>query len=248
MIRIEGPVAVSGDWHSDQDYGAEIVKHFSDRTKAFIHVGDFGYFDPDDMVRVSMALQKVGAKMYWIDGNHENHARINSLERDSEGLAEIHPNLYHVRRGAFIEVDGHTWLLNGGASSVDRLWRKSGIDWWPEELVQWGQIREVPDTKVSVLVTHETPYITEVLLEIKDSPDNPWPLQDLEIAESQVALLENLVLANRPEHVYHGHWHVRYDEVVDYRDFVVNFHGLDREGSAYKNNTVLVSGSGDIVG
>lgn len=239
---------MSGDWHGDQEFGVEIVKHFSDKTKAFIHVGDFGYFDPDDMVRVSMALQKVGAKMYWIDGNHENHARINSLERDSEGLAEVHPNMYHVRRGTFIEVDGHTWLLNGGASSVDRKWRTEGFDWWPEERVDLDQIKSVPPTKVSVLVTHETPYRTKAINHLENRPGNYWPEVDVIISEEQTKILSELINSNRPEHVFHGHWHIRYDELVNHGNGIItHYHGLGMNRDLYQNNTVLVNGSGDIL-
>jgi hypothetical protein len=98
----------------------------------------------------------------FVDGNHENHARLATYpvkEWHGGKVHEIRPHVLHLMRGEIFEIEGKTFFAFGGASSHDIQdgildyedpdWRKKanaldrqgkcmyrvkGLSWWEEEL------------------------------------------------------------------------------------------------------------------
>ena len=98
----------------------------------------------------------------FVDGNHENHARLNDMPVSEWHGGKIHKvwdSVYHLMRGEIYEIEGKRFFTFGGASSHDisdgiidgsdpdwrrqairmemndkYMYRVKGISWWEEEL------------------------------------------------------------------------------------------------------------------
>lgn len=76
----------------------------------------------------------------FIDGNHENFARLNAVPEvefmgGKAGLVYSDKNgsIYHLKRGEIYTVEGRKILTVGGARSTDKAFRTPYKSWWPEE-------------------------------------------------------------------------------------------------------------------
>lgn len=58
----------------------------------------------------------------FVDGNHDNHPRINTypvISWHGGNVHEIRPNVFHLIRGEIYEIEGKTFFAFGGAASHD---------------------------------------------------------------------------------------------------------------------------------
>jgi DNA repair exonuclease SbcCD nuclease subunit len=85
-------------------------------------------------------LAKKNCTVCFIDGNHENFDRLNSLpevnfKEAKAGLAFSNDDgaIYHLKRGQIYEMCDHKILTIGGATSVDKAYRTEYRSWWPQE-------------------------------------------------------------------------------------------------------------------
>lgn len=167
---------VTGDCHGD--FGKFNMECFPEQKEAtandlMVICGDFGgVWARDETVKGKYGWKDENRKLDWlaekpyvtafVDGNHENHARLAEFpEKEWHGgkVHEIRPNVLHLMRGQVYDFDGATFLAFGGASSHDvghgildpetnpnwkqdakrlerdGIWdfRTKGYDWWPEE-------------------------------------------------------------------------------------------------------------------
>lgn len=105
----------------------------------------------------------------FVDGNHENHARLNDMPVSEWHGGKVHKvwdSVYHLMRGEVYDIDGYRFFTFGGAASHDisdgiidgskpdwkrqairmemddkYLYRVSGISWWEEELPSEAEMR-----------------------------------------------------------------------------------------------------------
>lgn len=108
--------------------------------------------------------------LLFVDGNHENHARLSQYpEKEWHGgcVHEIRPHVLHLMRGQVYEINGKTFFTFGGAQSHDisdgilepddpqlkekvkqlkrrHTWnyRIHNISWWSEELPSQKEMDE----------------------------------------------------------------------------------------------------------
>ena len=107
-----------------------------------IILGDFGLvFAPDGQSAEERWWLKWLDEKPWttlfVDGNHENFARLNALPEEEWRGGRVHrvsESVLHLMRGQIFEIDGRSFFTMGGAASHDRQFRKEGRSWWPEEL------------------------------------------------------------------------------------------------------------------
>lgn len=168
--------------------------------------GDFGFWPHTAhgvkfLEAVDALVEETGIKLFWTDGNHENHDELDRLRwvHGEECPIATSAGSWWVPRGCVVALDGVDFMSYGGGYSVDWKRRVKGKSWWPQELVDEGHVRGVPDVPVDVLVTHDTPF-GEGVLSYKDS-----------IPESldQRRILSELVDRVQPRLVFSGHHHVR---------------------------------------
>ncbi len=187
-------VIVTGDVHGN--FGALnilISKKKKHGLELIICCGDFGAW-PQGKNQTIEGIKSQGIKIIFCDGNHENHHFL--LNRKSD---EIAPNVFYMPRGSTYKLDdGRNILFMGGAHSIDKQWRTPGYDWFPEELITQKDMKNLPDEKVDIFITHTCP--TELLSDMikvdyrkKHDPSNHY--------------LSELWKTYKPGLWYFGHWH-----------------------------------------
>ena len=130
-------IGITGDTHRDLNF-SQIYKAKKQGITHLIVCGDFGYIWYGDWYEQKQLdyLNKIGIKVLFIDGNHENHVLLNSYsisEMYGGKVHKIRENIIHLIRGEVYEIDGHKFFAFGGANSIDIEYRKEGKSWWREE-------------------------------------------------------------------------------------------------------------------
>ena len=197
MSNVEGKIIVLGDVHGDHGRLNTFIN--KRRPKMILQCGDFGYWPnivPEQKNKNFLkqyAIPKVQeTKVYWADGNHENHWALRDIEDD-----EIWPNVFYMRRGSVLTLDdGRNVLFMGGATSIDKHMRKLGYDWFPEENIDYNDFNNLPDVNIDIVISHTCPLEFEIknigLIKMKDP--------------SRVALSE-ILERYKPSLWYFGHFH-----------------------------------------
>jgi len=72
----------------------------------------------------------------FIDGNHENHDRLQTLKTVAmfgSVVGQVTNSIFHLRRGHVYTINNNTFFCMGGAYSIDKLYRTPFLSWWPQE-------------------------------------------------------------------------------------------------------------------
>ena len=140
-----------------------------------IILGDFGLvFAPDGQSAEERWWLKWLDEKPWttlfIDGNHENFARLNALPEEEWRGGRVHrvsESVLHLMRAQIFEIDGRSFFTMGGAASHDRQFRKEGRSWWPEELpseeeLAWADAAlDGCGRRVDYVLTHCAPTLVQ---------------------------------------------------------------------------------------
>lgn len=253
-------VALAGDWHGNLAWAQKMIRlaHQAGAV-VIVQLGDFGYWRPDPstrkyLFRVERLLGELGMKLLWVDGNHEDHRRLAALPLAGDGTRPVSEHVLHLPRGYRFTVTDETggsyiWLAVGGAVSVDKQWRTPGKSWWPEEAITADDVAAaINGGPVDVLISHDAPSGVAV----PDTRVGDWPADVLQEAEDHRVPLRRIVDQVRPRELWHGHYHVNYDAVLqlasgDGPGQTCSVHGLDRDDSAAKLNLAFVGANGQRV-
>lgn len=194
-------IYVVGDLHGDWGRLNELINKKS--PKVILQCGDFGYWPKLEVSKpVLYGMQKSwklkGIKhgethVFWCDGNHEDHWYL----RDNPTLID-YGNVHYQRRGSITMLpDGRTVLFVGGAESIDKEYRKIGIDWFPEELISLDDLDRAMSylSKIDIIISHTCPLEFDVT-------GSDFKLND----PSRVAL-SRILEKYKPDLWYFGHWH-----------------------------------------
>lgn len=248
-------ILVAGDWHGNSTWAAQIIRHAGMRSvDTIIHVGDFGWWTPSlpthhFLETCQEAAAECGIRIYWARGNHEFHPGIDEWDDATEGepwFDKRYPNIIHLPNGFRWEWWGRTWLALGGAHSVDRLMRKEGFSWWPEEhFTDAHMVRAMTGGPVDVMITHDCPSGVN----IPGIPSDPstdkrgdWPMSELITSREQRDRLAEVVDVVQPKLLIHGHYHLRYTAKRTMPDgWVTAIHGLDCDGSSLSDHTLFLN-------
>ena len=197
-------IAIVGDIHGE--FGTLNSFINKKQPKMVLVCGDFGYWPKMDIPRLSSrgrikkpTVPKAGdTKVYWCDGNHEDHE---SLLLDTKTSTELWPNVWYMKRGSVLELDdGRNILFMGGAHSVDKASRRNRIDWFEEELISWADFRRLPDpddVRIDIVISHTCP------LEVPMEGSFNAGKQD----DPSRRVLSHILQVYRPNLWYFGHWH-----------------------------------------
>lgn len=140
-----------------------------------IILGDFGLvFAPDGQSAEERWWLKWLDEKPWttlfVDGNHENFARLNALPEEEWRGGRVHrvsESVLHLMRGQIFEIDGRSFFTMGGAASHDRQFRKEGRSWWPEELPSEEELARADAAldgcgrRVDYVLTHCAPKLVQ---------------------------------------------------------------------------------------
>ena len=192
-------VFITGDTHGHIDIGRFNSEHFpagKELTKDdyVIICGDFGLvFYQTETDKEKYWLDWLEDKPWttlFVDGNHENFARLNAYPVEEWHGGKVHkvrPSVIHLMRGQVFNINEYKWFTYGGAESADRQWRTPYKSWWPEETPSLEEYNEgvdnlrAVDFKVDYIITHAMPqsYLENFFYRAYTKPNRtPYQLQD----------------------------------------------------------------------
>jgi len=127
----------------------------------------------EDTLRHDKQVQDFWNKKSWttlfVDGNHENHAALDSYPVEEWHGGKVHKisdSIIHLMRGQVFNIDGTTFFAFGGAESTDKKYRAENVSWWAREMpseVEYDEALTNLDKcggKVDYILTHCAPEST----------------------------------------------------------------------------------------
>lgn len=186
---IHGEIDINRFSSSDFPEGKELTK-----DDYVIICGDFGlvWSDPptkEENYWLNWLNEKPWTTLF-VDGNHENHVRLDSYqvyEWHGGKVHKIKDSVYHLMRGQVYDIAGKKWFTYGGAESTDRIYRVPYKSWWPEETPSLDEYEEATCNlsevgfKIDYIISHAAPQ--SILEEFFYNPrtktnGTPYQLED----------------------------------------------------------------------
>jgi len=141
-------IFITGDIHGEMEVNSRFAtKRFPygktlTKEDFVIVAGDFGLIwsnDPENRTEKYhlKQLQERAWTTLFIDGNHENHTRLQDLpieEMWGGKVGVVREGIYYLRRGEIYTLYGKKIFCFGGALSWDKDGRTPYVSWWPEEI------------------------------------------------------------------------------------------------------------------
>lgn len=206
-------IYVTGDLHGDMNRLRMIEKTLAEGDYLIV-CGDFGfiYYDNEDEERTLDEIKSRGYTVCFIDGNHENFAKLNQYPREMWHGGRIHrirKNVVHLMRGQVYEIGGSTFYTMGGAYSIDRAIRVKDVSYWEEELPSNADYREsgqnlrAAGMQVDYVLTHTAPQSVIRELGMKCRTGYAPDAHDAELTGH----LEWIAIDVQYRQWFFGHWH-----------------------------------------
>ncbi|WP_372663642.1 metallophosphoesterase [Amycolatopsis kentuckyensis] len=243
-----GLVVMAGDWHRHMRWAVGIANRLPDLVpdempRVVVHAGDFGVSSGQSgqefLSALSRALREVDGYVFFADGNHDEHPLLRKFGVGTpEGEpVEITKRIWWLPRGLRWSWWGNSWLALGGAVSVDRVFRKVGVDWWPEEEISDADAAAAAHGGTAdVMVCHDRPACAPLAL---PPPPRSWRQGDLLRSDLHRQRLQAVVDHVKPRLLIHGHYHYEDDTVVRVPWGELRVTGLDCDGGRGANVRVL---------
>jgi hypothetical protein len=227
-------VVVAGDWHADAGWAKYVIERagelLPEGRRVILQLGDFGVGSDRFLHVVSRELKRTGAELWFVDGNHENHHQLAALQPGPDGRALLCPRVWWLPRGHRWEWHGLRWLALGGAVSLDRVHRREGKSWWPEESITQEQVdKAIAGGPADVMVTHDCPM---GLLPPLPVPPAWWAAEDWDRCYTNQGLVRQVMDEVRPSYLMHGHLHVSARRTVSLRWGPVELSGFNCNGES----------------
>lgn len=173
-------VYICGDTHIPHDIQklhmlAFPEQRYLDKDDYVIIAGDFGLlWEHEEDKEEKWWKENLAGRNFttlFLDGNHENFARLNALpeiDMFDGKVGVVCEGIYHLKRGYVYDIPdkyGETKkvFVFGGAMSTDKLWRTINIDWWEEEVQTKEEENfalenlDAVDWRVDIVITHAAP-------------------------------------------------------------------------------------------
>lgn len=208
---------ITGDTHGQLNRLLNIDDTYLTKEDYIIVLGDFGFIWYDGYAALEN-LKRIGAKKFstvFIDGNHENFAKIKEISSEIGflgGRADLLPyGIVHLKRGEIYDFDGTIVGVCGGANSIDKWARTENITWWADEEITDTDVANFKKNfkdygKVDIMLSHDAPASIIPAVKILSQVNGN------DISNSQRKLEEIYYIAN-PKKWYFGHWHI--DKVIN---------------------------------
>ena len=142
--------------------------------------------------------------LFFCDGNHEDFSEERGLYPDAPFPIRLSNHVTYMPRGTVLELHGYRVGFLGGGASVDREWRTSGVDWWPQERMSEEQIDRAKQMgQLDLLVTHETtPAVFDALTSADARAEGKAGY-----GEEERNAIASVLAATTPRWHVHGHHH-----------------------------------------
>ena len=180
-------IFITGDIHGATGINRFSSTNFPDgreltKNDYVIIAGDFGILwtnEPDKQEKYALKwLDNKPWTTLFVDGNHENHFRLNNLntkEMLGGTVGIVSSSVYHLKRGEIYTINDKTFFCFGGAYSWDIESRTIGISYWSEEIPNHAEMDhglknlETVQYSVDYVISHTVPIsILEMIGFTKD--------------------------------------------------------------------------------
>ena len=161
-------IYITGDTHRDFSRLNNLEISEDDML---IVLGDacINFFLNDEDVNLKRYLNSFKLKLFCIRGNHEERPENISTykEVDMFGgkvyIEDEFPNLIFAKDGETYNIDGKSFLVIGGANSVDKEYRIAhGIEWFKDEQLTSDEkskiLEKVKEKHFDIVLSHTCPY------------------------------------------------------------------------------------------
>jgi predicted phosphodiesterase len=232
---------LAGDWHGNLMWVERVIRYAASRdVDTILQLGDFGYWVDDPRTAIYLStidamLADAGIRLFWIDGNHEDHTRVAEWADTAR-----YPRVRYLGRGFRWNWWGKTWMSVGGAMSVDKRYRAEGLSWWPQEELTDANVEYAQrDGAVDVIVSHDCPRgvdIPGVGPDTKGGVRGDWPPDILAEAQHHRDKLTTICRATTPDWLFHGHYHIPYASNLDATSVI----GLGDDRALMDDHTLML--------
>ena len=194
-------VMIVGDCHGQWHELNNLIE--KEKPEIILACGDFGIW-PAFMKYALSKINVASTKIYFCDGNHEDHDFLENFLNEWNGgdhskPHEIHKNIFYCPRGSTLDLpDGRVVLFMGGAYSIDKARRTPGFDWFPQETLKPQDMEHLPDKKIDILISHTC---------AKSNLSEMLGVNSLKGIDISNEVLERVVEQYSPKLWFFGHWH-----------------------------------------
>lgn len=209
-----------GDIHGNFSLLTEQLMSAQFNNTQIIQVGDFGVgFNREGESRLltlmNEACKQRNITLYVIRGNHDDPSYFTDLSNE-------YSNILFVKDNTFLQLNGLTYFLSGGAISIDRCIRKVGINYWVDEGVDINFNRLESDLlkypKIDIVVTHSSPSFAfptqyERIVHAYMRRDSNLD-RELRHERAIITKLYGLLLSKNIQHWIYGHFHAHHKETT----------------------------------
>lgn len=208
-----GRLFITGDTHNDLEINRISRKNFPmgkdlNKNDLLLVAGDFGFpWDGSKSDEYWLDwMEDLPFSVAFCDGNHVNFSLLYQyhLNKWCGGMTHIlRPHIHHLMRGEIFHLCGHSFFVFGGARSVDKIYRKEGKSWWPEEIASYQEMEnginnlEKNNFNVDYILTHCAPNrIVDILFPYENQHD------------TMSSYLEHVCIRTTFDKFFCGHYHI----------------------------------------
>lgn len=198
---------ILGDTHGEWSKLNQFINKKHPRN--IFQCGDFGWWPGHKEFDITL-IKNGETKIYWVDGNHENHEDLEYIRNENPDAIknnnpiEVADNIFYCPRGTVLTLeDGRKMLFFGGAESVDKQWRTPGFDWFPGEDIKPQDLNALDSiTNIDIVISHTCPssFVGGVW---SKSPVGMWD----KVEDSASRYLEWILEKYYPKQWVFGHFH-----------------------------------------
>ncbi|MBV1713477.1 MAG: metallophosphoesterase [Desulfomicrobium sp.] len=209
-------IIIMGDIHAD--FGA--LNQFINKKKPdiILQCGDFGWWPhrhgTEKITRNrrfdQYSIKPHSTKIFWCDGNHENHDDLQERMKAAPGQPLEIPvsGCHYMPRGSILTLpDGRNVLFFGGAVTTDQEGRTEGDDWWAGEVPTSADLDfaraqvAAHGGRVDIVISHTGPVTF-----LRQLPKNE--IDPVRLTDPTAALLDAILEEFRPQAWFFGHFHL----------------------------------------
>ena len=212
-------IYITGDTHGSHDIHKLSATNFPEQKQMtkrdfVIICGDFGgvWDNSKEELYWRKWLNDRNFTTLFVCGNHENFDLLNSYEVKNFAGGKVHfimEDIIHLMRGQVFDINGIKLFTMGGATSIDKQYRRENISWWKEELPSTQEYNEALDNlarykwNVDYVITHTASM--DIMKEMDYIKENNSLNGFFDMLEDELQY----------RHWYFGHFHN--DKEVDYK-------------------------------
>ena len=231
-------IYITGDMHGDVNQMRQVMDKITVKPEnTLIVLGDFGgnYYCNKKDNYFKDAISEYNIKIFTIRGNHDaNPVKVCHSIEEYDNIGEVddhYPNIFYARNGLQYNINNFSFLVLGGAYSVDKWYRlEKGYQWFideqPNDEEKEKIYNELPQ-KVDVILSHTCPY-----------PNIPKHLFLKNINQNTVDNSMEIFLSKVKNKVQYGNWffghyhaneqiednmYMLYDGIIHYNPVVKKF-------------------------